>query len=150
MSKHQRTIVCVYRVFFFWLFFLYYFSDCLYYSYVTLQYALLCNAVYSWRILDACLNRRLVIKQGTHLKRGELDRAVHIRSSSAQKYSERNLQSLKVTGFHRPWNSSRSFRFQRNELGIAGEDRKATVYLRTRETEKYTMPFAITFYQLSN
>lgn len=154
MSKQHGT-VRTYRVFFFffWLLLLLFLSDCLYYSYVTLQYVPCYVTLFIlWRILDARLNRRLVIRQDAHLKRREYDRAVHAFVSSAQKYSERNLQSLKVTGFHRPWNSRvRSFRFQRNKLGIAGEDRRELRgWERERETEKYTMPLAITFYQLSN
>lgn len=95
--------------------------DCLYYSHVTLQYTYITLFVH--RESDIYLNRRLAIKQDTL----ETERAQspccprHL----PQKYSERNLQSLKVTGTSSTVEFKLSFRFQRNKLRrIAGGRRK--------------------------
>lgn len=93
-----------------------------------------------------------------HLKRREFDRAVHVvRIKIFQEKSPKSQgHGISSTVEFEP-----SFRFQRNELGKL-QKRLKELYIHEREGErsenalanerdqKYMMPFAITFYQLSN
>lgn len=117
----------------------YYFSDCLYYTYVTLQYTLLCNAVYSWRILDACLNRHLVTERDTYTHT-YLKRRVTVRSRCSRSHLPHKNIPKEISKVSRSRDSidrgiRAEFQISAERTRRIAREIKRTVYVHERERE---------------